>query len=71
MGGNPSREVGEGTHRGAQHHAIRALDRLAGVQFHPVGDTQFHYPVQRRLSPSIDHDFGGDVAALLGDAGDR
>jgi len=31
-------QCGEGTNRGAQHDAIRALNRLRGVQFYTVGE---------------------------------
>ena len=51
-------EVGERADRRAQHHAVGALDRPAGIELDPIGEAQLAHPVQRLLRARVDHDLG-------------
>ena len=65
-GGN----VGERTHRGAEHDAVGTFHGARGVRLHPVGEAQFAHPVERLRGPCVHHDLAGEVAAFASDARD-
>ena len=70
MRGDGGGKVGEGTHRGAQHHAVGAGDGAGGIGLDPVGEAELPDPIQGFLGPRGDDHLGGQVAALAGDARD-
>ena len=49
-------QIGECADRRAQHDAVRTLHRRGGIEFDPIGETQFHHPVQRLLRAGVDDD---------------